>query len=123
MSYQQATISNLAPGEEGYQLTSDPGNGSYVACLWSCARRHNQLLDCSYSARQVNQQGDTLTDAMGDPIKTAYTHPHTVPDIVDAGGITSVREQMLKVILGEPDAVVDLPDDIRDAIQAASYTS
>jgi len=123
MSYKTATIQNLADGETGYQLTSDPGKGTYVACRWECKRRKNQVLDCIWYARQVSTDGSAVTDAMGKPITAMRVHPHAPPDIVADGGIDAVKKQMLEVVLGEPDAVVDIDDDIRDAITAAAFVT
>jgi len=123
MSYKAATIKNLADGEVGYQLTSDPGNGAYVACRWECKRRKNQILDCTWYVRQVKADGTAVADASGEPIHAVRVHPHAPPDIVADGGIAKVKEQMLAVVLGEPDAVVDIDDDIRDAITAASFVT
>jgi|GEM_PF-5098067 len=123
MSYKTATIKNLADGETGYQLTSAPGKGAYVACRWECKRRQNQVLDCIWYARQVNADGSAVTDAMGEPITAMRVHPHAPPDIVADGGIDAVKKQMLEVVLGEPDAVVDIDDDIRDAITAAAFVT
>lgn len=122
MSYQAATIQNLGQDEVGYQLTSDPGNNCYVAARWECKRSTNQMLDCRWYMRQVNQDGSAVTDAHGQPVTGLAYEQLTVPDIAASGGIDAVKAQLLDVAMGEPDALHDIPDDIRDAIQAASFS-
>jgi len=121
MSYQPATIPNLEPGEVGYQLTSDPGNGDYVAALWSVTRNPNQTLDCRWNVRQVTAEGAPVDDPHGNPITGLALETLAVPDITASGGIAAVQSQLLDVAMGEPAALFDVPDDIRDAIQAASF--
>ena len=121
MSYQPATIPNLEPGEVGYQLTSDPGNGDYVAALWSVTRNPNQTIDCRWNMRQVTAEGAQVNDAHGSPIAGLAYEALAVPDVTASGGIATVQAQLLDVAMGEPTALFDVPDDIRDAIQAASF--
>lgn len=121
MSYQPATIPNLQPGEVGYQLTSDPGNGAYIAALWSVTRNQNQTLDCRWNLREVTAEGEPINDAHGNPITGLAYEQLAVPDITASDGIATVQSQLLDVAMGEPTALFDVPDDIRDAIQAASF--
>lgn len=123
MSYVAATIPNLAPGEQGYQLTSEPGNGCYVAARWECQRLANQMLDCRWYVRQVTAQGEPVTDAQGHAVTGIAYEQLTVKDVITSGGVQVVQQQLLAVALGEPDAIFDVPDDIRDAIQAAALMS
>jgi hypothetical protein len=121
MSYQPATIPNLKPGEVGYQLTSDPGSGAYVAALWSVSRSINQTLDCRWNIRQVTNEGAPVNDAHGNPIAGIAYEQLAVPDVTASGGINVVQQQLLDTAMGEASAIFDVPDDIRDAIVAASF--
>ena len=121
MSYAPATIPNLQPNEAGYQLTSDPGNGDYVAALWSVTRSVAQMLDCRWTLRQVTAQGAAVNDAHGNPVTGIAYEQMAVPDVTASGGIGAVQKQLLDVGMGEPTAIFDVPDDIRDAILAASF--
>lgn len=123
MSYQTATIQNLEQGEVGYQLTSDPGNNCYVAARWECKRQQNQMLDCRWYVRQINADGSPVVDAHGQPVTGLAYEQLAVPDIAVAGGMDAVKAQLLDVALGEPDAIRNVPDDIRDAIEAASFSA
>jgi len=123
VSYQPATIPNLQPDEVGYQLTSDPGNGAYVAALWSVARLLNQALDCRWTIRQVTTEGAQVNDATGKAITGLAYEQLMAPDVTASGGMDTVKQQLLDVAMGEPAAIFDVPDDIRDAIQAASWVT
>lgn len=121
MSYEPITIPNLQPGETGYQLTSDPGNGDYVAARWSVTRSVAQMLDCRWALRQVTAQGAAVDDAHGNPVTGIAYEQLSVPDVTASGGIDAIQKQLLDVGMGEPAAIFDVPDDIRDAILAASF--
>ena len=123
MSYQPATIPNLEPGEVGYQLTTSPGNGDYVAALWSVARLQNQALDCRWVVRQVTNEGAPVNDATGKAITGLAYEQMMAPDVTASGGMDTVKQQLLDVAMGEPAAIFDVPDDIRDAIQAAAWVT
>jgi hypothetical protein len=123
VSYQPETIPNLQPDEVGYQLTTDPGNDAYVAALWSVSRLSNQALDCRWTIRQVTAEGAQVNDATGKAITGLAYEQLMAPDVTASGGMDTVKQQLLDVAMGEPAAIFDVPDDIRDAIQAASWVT
>ncbi len=123
MSYSIVTHKNVSAPEVCYKLTSDPGKGAVVAAKWSVEQQPNNTLDCRWRVRQIEKDGTTTLNAHGLEIRGVAYENITVSEIASSGGSSKVKEQLLLVALGEPDAIRDVPDDIRDAIQAASFTT
>lgn len=123
MSYSIVPRKNVNAPEICYKLTSAPASEATVAATWSCAQQANNTLDCRWSVRQIGRSGATLLNAHGMEITGVAYENITVSEVAASGGIETIKAQLLQVALGEPDAVRDVPDDIRDAIQAASFTT
>jgi hypothetical protein len=122
MSYKHADIPDLKEGEKGYQLDS----GDYVAGkVTSCAQgasgtmRH-QMRFCA-KARAVHKDGTAVTWADGEAVEATHGFHVDAADIVLYGDATHCAKIALKIVLGEPDAIASVNDDVRDLITAAQH--
>ena len=117
MSYTPTTLPNLEPGEHAFQLDT----GEYVAAKMQIERDpRNSLLRFVATARQVDSSGMPVLDAHSNPITATHVGNMTAVDLPAHGGVNGYAKMVLDIVLGEPSALMDANDDIRDAIMAAA---
>ncbi len=117
MSYRPATIPNLAQGEHAFELDT----AEYVVVRMQIERDpRNSLLRFVAMARQVTGDGMPVLDAHSNPILATHVGNMTALDLPAHGGVSGYAKLVLDIVLGEPSALMDADDDIRDAITAAA---
>lgn len=124
-SYQAiTTIKNVPANAQAYSLITSPGAGANLLATWSCVRTPNNLVAGTWTVTQVDTNGAAILDAHGNAI-VGMAHEQTTVQAIQAltSGIATFKQQLLDIAMGDPGAVRQVPDDIRDAIQAASFLS
>lgn len=120
MSYTNSEIPGLQPGEHGFKLDT----GEYVAAKIVVERNAvNSLMRFVANLRQVNADGTPVLDAHSNPVTACHVGNMTAIDLAAHGGVAGYSRTVLDIAMGEPSALADPNDDIRDAILAAKATS
>ena len=95
MSYTKADWVVAKPNETVVQLDT----GDYVAV--SCEREHiGGSMRFYANARVIDEQGNTIANAMGSPLKSALSYSVDIP-VVEAQGADVIARDCLLAVLGE----------------------
>ena len=96
MRYTKADGLVAKPNETVVRLDT----GDYVAV--SCEREHSGGSMRFYAnARVIDEQGNTIANAMGSPLKSALSYSVDIP-VVEAQGADVIARDCLLAVLGEP---------------------
>lgn len=117
----QVNIASLLDGETGFLL-----DGSYYVAVSVEIKRDatNSWLSAKAHARLVNVDGSPVHDAHDQPVEAWHTYSVPADSVNDdtINGQAGIAREAVLLVLGDDDALGDMDDNIRHAIEAAAIT-